>query len=344
MSLNNRQLVLFDQSGNPLLGQQVATSSIPVVLASDQTAIPVTDNGGSLTVDGTVTATQGTAAALAAAWPVKITDGTSIVEVMPASTIPTVSDPAFVVIISPNQVAIPVTTAPVASTPGVATGDPTLATTAKSTVRRTTYTEQAANFTGSVISSSAADAAAGTGARTLRIYWMNALGTSSGTEDVTLNGTTAVNLVTSTKCYIEKIEVLTAGSGGVAAGTLTLKAGLNNTGTTVGTIALGDTSTYWAHHYVLSGKTCYVTGALAGSSSTVAGNGSVYMIAALTIGGTGVEKQISDFFTLFGQSSQITRNYGSALKVAGPARVLMYVTPVSGTSVVYRGSFDYYDQ
>lgn len=40
------------------LGQKTGANSAPVVLASDQTAIPVTDNGGSLTVDGAVAATQ----------------------------------------------------------------------------------------------------------------------------------------------------------------------------------------------------------------------------------------------------------------------------------------------
>lgn len=38
------------------LGQKAMAASLPVVLASDQSSIPVTDNGGSLTVDGSVTA------------------------------------------------------------------------------------------------------------------------------------------------------------------------------------------------------------------------------------------------------------------------------------------------
>jgi|GEM_PF-4763167 len=40
------------------LGQKLMAASTPVVLASDQTVIPVSDNGASLTVDGTVAATQ----------------------------------------------------------------------------------------------------------------------------------------------------------------------------------------------------------------------------------------------------------------------------------------------
>jgi hypothetical protein len=41
-----------------IVGQNTMANSLPVVIASNQTAIPVTDNGGSLTVDGTVAATQ----------------------------------------------------------------------------------------------------------------------------------------------------------------------------------------------------------------------------------------------------------------------------------------------
>lgn len=75
------------------LGQKTAANSTPVVLASDQTSIPVTDNGGSLTVDGTVavsgtvttsgttTAAQGAPAATASRWPVQLTDGTDLAQV-----------------------------------------------------------------------------------------------------------------------------------------------------------------------------------------------------------------------------------------------------------------------
>lgn len=40
------------------LGQKTMANSTPVVLASDQTVIPISDNSGSITVDGTIAATQ----------------------------------------------------------------------------------------------------------------------------------------------------------------------------------------------------------------------------------------------------------------------------------------------
>lgn len=46
------------QARIPVNGQALMAASVPVAIASNQSAIPVTDNGGSLTVDGTVAATQ----------------------------------------------------------------------------------------------------------------------------------------------------------------------------------------------------------------------------------------------------------------------------------------------
>ena len=42
------------------LGQQAMAASVPVVIASDQSVIPINDNGGSLTVDGSVGLNAGT--------------------------------------------------------------------------------------------------------------------------------------------------------------------------------------------------------------------------------------------------------------------------------------------
>lgn len=41
-----------------VVGQNTMANSLPVVIASNQSAIPITDNAGSITVDGTVAATQ----------------------------------------------------------------------------------------------------------------------------------------------------------------------------------------------------------------------------------------------------------------------------------------------
>ncbi len=71
-----------------------------------------------------------------------------------------------------------------------------------------------------VVSSSASDTAAGTGARTVRVTGV--LGTTylPFTEDISLNGTTPVPLVNTTAVAINSLKVLTAGSGLRNAGTI----------------------------------------------------------------------------------------------------------------------------
>lgn len=71
-----------------------------------------------------------------------------------------------------------------------------------------------------IVSSDAADAAAGTGARTVRAHGLDA-NWEPQTVDATLNGTTQVSL-SGTWRRLNVLEVLTGGSGGANAGTLTI--------------------------------------------------------------------------------------------------------------------------
>ena len=82
-------------SGGSLVGQQAMASSVPVTIASNQSAVPVS---------GTVTSNQGTPNSLANAWPMELTDAThGPVAVKPASTAAVAADPALVVAVSPNN-------------------------------------------------------------------------------------------------------------------------------------------------------------------------------------------------------------------------------------------------
>lgn len=72
---------------------------LPTTLASDRLKVdgsgvtqPVSDAGGSLTVDGAVTATQGTAAAANAPWYVRLSDGSSAIAVALDATLQDVRD------------------------------------------------------------------------------------------------------------------------------------------------------------------------------------------------------------------------------------------------------------
>jgi hypothetical protein len=119
-----------------------------------------------------------------------------------------------------------------------------IATTAntEAAVEATIYTEQTSGAQRALKSSSVNDTnAAGTGARQVRItfYTLTADGTIAGPfiETVNLNGTTAVPTVNTNIALIEKMEIVAAGSGGVAAGTITLTVDNAGAGATIGTVS-----------------------------------------------------------------------------------------------------------
>lgn len=294
----------------------------------------VSDGSGPMTVDGTVTANLGTIGDAATETTLSDINGklNSLGQKTSAGSVP--------VVLASDQSAVPIV---LATNPTSFTfGDVTLAAIAQAVVRRTAYTEQTSNAQRSIASSSVNDTSAGTGARTVLITYFTATFTGPFTETVTLNGTTYVNTVASDICYIESIKVLTAGSGGVNAGILTLKAATAGGGATIGTVNTGDNQTYWAHHYIPTGKISYITGMSVSHNGTTVGSGGVFIVKAKDLStANAVERQITDFVRLYGQASTFARIYQSSIKVTGPARLIVYVTPETSSSTVYRASIDY---
>jgi hypothetical protein len=111
-----------------------------------------------------------------------------------------------------------------------------------------------------VSSSSANDAAAGTGARTVNVVGLDA-SYNEISETVTLNGQTAVNTVNSF-LRINDFYVLTAGSGNTAAGTLYVGVGTVTTGvpaTVYSQIQTAYNAQSQAVYTVPAGYTAYVS-------------------------------------------------------------------------------------
>jgi hypothetical protein len=223
-------------------------------------------------------------------------------------------------------------------------GDITTAATTEVAVRRTVYTEQTTNAQRSLVSANANDTSAGTGARQVRITYHDQTGAGPYNETVTLNGTTPVNTVATNICFIERMEVTSVGSGGSNVGILSLKAATAGGGVTIGTIAAANNRTFWSHHYVAPGKTCNITGVSCSHNGTTVGSGGVFVIKAKVLASaTAPEMQVSDFVRLYGQSSTSTRIYSSPIQVVGPARIISYVSPESGSNFTYRASIDFFE-
>ena len=214
-------------------------------------------------------------------------------------------------------------------------------------VRVTGYTEQASGAQRSVSSTSANDTSAGTGARTVRLtyYVQSGNGTMTGpfTETITMNGTTVVNTAATDIRYIEKMEVLTAGSSVNNAGIIQLFAATAGAGGVIASIGSFQRQTYYAHHYVPTGKTCYMTDHYQ-CSTAASGNTPNFGSRALDLGtANAIETILADSIYSGGSASAIQIFYPVPRKVVGPARILMYVSPTTTTSQTSSAAFSFYE-
>ena len=123
-----------------------------------------------------------------------------------------------------------------------------------------------------IVSASANDAAAGTGVRTVEITYLNGSYVEQ-TETLTLNGTTPVNTVATNIFRVNRMRALTVGSGGSAAGAISLT---NTAGTvTYDIIPATFVSSRKAIHTTHAGATLYIahwqtsSGAATGSHFTI---------------------------------------------------------------------------
>ena len=127
-----------------------------------------------------------------------------------------------------------------------------------------------------VSSSSANDAAAGTGARTVTLAGLDA-SYNEISETVSLNGQTEV-LTTQSFLRVFRAFVVTAGSGGTAAGTIYMGTGVVTAGVPANVYAeipLGANQTQMALWTVPAGYTLYITG---GVFSAASNNAAQYVL------------------------------------------------------------------
>lgn len=112
----------------------------------------------------------------------------------------------------------------------------------------------------SILSSSANDTGAGTGAQIVQYTFYDGNMNGPFTGQVTMNGVTAVNTPDTNIQFIESLQVLQVGSGGGNAGTISINSAPAGGGSSFSCIATGDNATFWAHHFISSGKRCYLFG------------------------------------------------------------------------------------
>lgn len=149
------------------------------------------------------------------------------------------------------------------------------------------YTFLAANMsTPYIASSSANDTSAGTGARTVTIYGVDA-NFAAQTETLSLNGQTSVNLVNS-YMSINRMEVITAGAGGSNAGTIRIGTGANAAGVPAvvhGHVAIGFNQSQSAIYTVPASKSLIMRNLTMSSKGVTAAQTVEFIIDRFVNGG-----------------------------------------------------------
>lgn len=130
-----------------------------------------------------------------------------------------------------------------------------------------------------IVSSSVNDAAAGTGARTADIHYLDT-NYDEQFETITLNGTTPVNTVATNILRVNDIHVMSVGSLGVSDGNLSLT---NTAGTiTYGYIAASGNASRQAIYTVPNGKAFYIAELNVGVGSAAGNRFAEFSLRATT--------------------------------------------------------------
>ena len=140
-----------------------------------------------------------------------------------------------------------------------------------------------------IVSTSANDDAAGTGVRTVVLEYLND-DLELSFEVLTLDGLTPVATVANDIRWVQGLHGATFGSGGKAAGNISV----TNGGTTYGRISTGQRTMHSSFYRVPAGKRLYINSLYGGSSSGTASSSTLIELATTQV--NGLDQQATGLF------------------------------------------------
>lgn len=183
----------------------------------------------------------------------------------------------------------------------------------------------------SIKSDQAVDFLSGSGAQQVMItYYDNNMG-GPFTETLSLSGTTAVPTVNSNICFVESMNIVSAGSQLGNVGNIRLFSSTSGGGSTMAQIAASDNQTYYAHHYVAANSIARLTTTTGFMKGPNGGNVSIRVSNPLLPNVP--EKTISEIVRLApGVTFQSSPN--TPVQIFGPARIVLYAQALGQAGLI----------
>lgn len=214
----------------------------------------------------------------------------------------------------------------------------TLSGTSTQPLRATDYVAPEENSQRSIVSSSGQDVSPdGVGAREVKIIYYDADLTGPWEEIILLDGANPINTVATNIAFVERIEVIEVGSDGSNAGTIELYTDPGAGGSVIGSIAPGDNITYWAHHYVGTDNTSFITEIRVGADVL---DGEALFSKRNPIDPTSPQITIE---TIRFETRSEFYSFTVPEKIKGPAIVFLNVKPSDIATVNIYGSLAFYE-
>lgn len=219
-------------------------------------------------------------------------------------------------------------------------GNLTAAATAEVLVCNRGYVEPASQAQRSLVSTSVQDKPGGSGAAAVRVDFLNS-DYALKSEDVTLNGTAAVDMAALDLRFVQDMRVI---QGSYAVGAVKLMTATAGGGTEITGVGAGTTEAFLCHHYVPAGKKAWIKGwgAVIDDECSLKLNGRTWY-------GANLVDDVRDLYKMFMSNPTPPRTMEfnrelPDLPLGEKTYVRVTVTPNQSTSTVIRAYIDLWEE
>lgn len=227
---------------------------------------------------------------------------------------------------------------------GVRSGYTGTSSTAPKLIRASLWSDPGSGAQRSLKSSAQADGAGPqSGLLSVRVRYYRGDASGPFEEIVNLSGTSAVAMAETNLRFVESIEGLTVGSNAVAVGNVDLMSAVNGSGSVLARINAGENRTFFAHHFVPSGKKLSLLSVSVGIKGAVSGGRLLTRFQNPMISNS-TELDVGDTPRAVGNGVHVIVPYQAPIVLNGPGLLTLWAHPDVATAATWYASLSFFDR